>query len=966
MSKENQYDYALLNKAIYNPNPQSVLDSTNRGSKFTILEERTNDMIVRNNQNGKIIQVIKGTDISDIKGQRTADLLQDVGIALGKKEMVTRVKEQERITDRLIKKYGKENVVITAHSLGSYIGEQIANDTGVEAELFNIGSSPLRQNKVRINPKITHYTTNKGSVIDPVSMTSARLDFYNRVQVDAKEDVGSGILKYHTIEHFTEPEKKQKQKDKISHNNKKMPSKKLEEMKVGELQMLAKSLGIKNPKKYKRKNTDKDTLQDLMKLIREKSPDVEEEEQKEFEEEDEEKYSEKSLRERERAMKEREERILETAEEDDDLVDMTLERGIGQKNKAQMILDKVADVPKSRRSLKLPRLSESQLKLISDNMTQENAVKFKKYYNQLNSIVNKKSLEDGSWVSKGAAALGAPEIAVLQAGVNAIGLGMSDKDKADWKKLLDGGELSGSRTAELALKVLINPDAWGSTITHQAKKEIARISNDWNDMVGKGESVYKGQEVSEEGVQKIIDEREQKASNKLEEERELKMLQGEDVEDSIDYKEGSRVTKLRKIPKLSDYGGRDDTSFGEKFNKFMSHFNPFSMTLPEGENAKYQRLLEELKARNPEGYARYMRDVERHQAFVKKNAVSGRNQLVSKEHKPLVSGFKDIIWESLKENSKLLKDGKEGFLTKEQVKQYYAIRNNTSNMSYGQLAHLYQRFMKDSGGYEKLPDSVKKDLMSWEIKQQNELGSKGVGDIALDVGSDVKAREDIEDEEKSVEQAKEDAKKEEEIIRQELIDKENEETIRKRAEVIHNGFVNTDNRDIPQLRPKIIFGNSDLQYTKDPEEVEEEQRTINKMLMWNAKNITEQNNPNNITFKRQQENERMRFETTFKMPRAPKGYGRIPESFLRYNEKIWIPVFPRKDESLPLMSNPERNQKPFLTPQPYRQGSTSMVEEIRSNPNMFPEAYLQNYKGKSIPNVSKNFNPWINRNFTIE
>ena len=108
------------------------------------------------------------------------------------------------------------NVIITAHSLGSYIGEQIANDKGVEAELFNIGSSPLRQNKIRINPKITHYTTNKGSVIDPVSMTSARLDFYNRVQVDAKEDVGSGILKYHTIEHFTEQEKKQKQKDKIS------------------------------------------------------------------------------------------------------------------------------------------------------------------------------------------------------------------------------------------------------------------------------------------------------------------------------------------------------------------------------------------------------------------------------------------------------------------------------------------------------------------------------------------------------------------------------------------------------------------------------------------------------------------------------------------------------------------------------------------------------------------------------
>jgi len=220
---DKQYNFALLNKAIYDPNPQSVLDKVERGRKYTILEESVNEMVVKNNKNGKIILVMKGTDISNLKGMKQADLIQDIGILLNNKDMVTRTKEMENKTEDLIRKYGINNVIITGHSLSGYIASEISGDLGVKAIAFNIGSSPFnrnRFNRVKGNNTTTHYTTNVGSNFDPVSLTSARVDNYNRVQVEPNQEIGSGILKYHTISHFLEKSELEKIKNKNVDNNK--------------------------------------------------------------------------------------------------------------------------------------------------------------------------------------------------------------------------------------------------------------------------------------------------------------------------------------------------------------------------------------------------------------------------------------------------------------------------------------------------------------------------------------------------------------------------------------------------------------------------------------------------------------------------------------------------------------------------------------------------------------------------
>ena len=221
MSKEEQYNFALLNSAMYDPNPKSVLDKVKRGSKYTILEENVNDMVVKDKNTGKIILVIKGTDISDKKGMKKDDLIQDLGILLNNKDMVTRTKQMENKTEELIKKYGKENIILTGHSLAGYIVSEISGYLDVNAIAFNTGSSPFnrnRYNRVKGNNTTTHYTTNVGSNFDPVSLTAARVDNYNRIQVEPNQEIGSGILKYHTIDHFLEDNLKKIKNNNIDNN----------------------------------------------------------------------------------------------------------------------------------------------------------------------------------------------------------------------------------------------------------------------------------------------------------------------------------------------------------------------------------------------------------------------------------------------------------------------------------------------------------------------------------------------------------------------------------------------------------------------------------------------------------------------------------------------------------------------------------------------------------------------------
>ncbi len=204
---QTQYEMALLNKAIYSNNPQSVLNKSKRGNKFKIIDEDINYMVVEDDK-GEVIVVVKGTDISDVKGQRKADLLQDLGILLNDDRMVTRISQIDNVVKKLQTKYG-DNITVTGHSLGAYIANKVSLDNEIKGVVFNMGSSPFNRIRKGIgqldNDLLTHYTTNVGTNIDPVSMTSARVDDFETIQVQPNQEIGSGVIKYHTIDHFLDP-----------------------------------------------------------------------------------------------------------------------------------------------------------------------------------------------------------------------------------------------------------------------------------------------------------------------------------------------------------------------------------------------------------------------------------------------------------------------------------------------------------------------------------------------------------------------------------------------------------------------------------------------------------------------------------------------------------------------------------------------------------------------------------------
>ncbi len=85
----------------------------------------------------------------------------------------------------------------------------------------------------------------------------------------------------------------------------------------------------------------------------------------------------------------------------------------------------------SMTNMKLPKLNQKQLQQIQERLglNMEQMKEWKGVYDKYSKGINKKTLEDGSWVSNLAATLGVPEVKMFQAGMNAIGLGFSKQDK---------------------------------------------------------------------------------------------------------------------------------------------------------------------------------------------------------------------------------------------------------------------------------------------------------------------------------------------------------------------------------------------------------------------------------------------------------------------------------------------------------------------------------------------------------
>lgn len=131
-------DFALLSKKTYENSRQR-----REVEGFDILPEFTSPdrTVYRHNGSGKVIIAFRGTTPNDWKGgiesKGFRDLTTDVILAFGEQDHSHRFKNAERVTNRVIQKFGRENVIATGHSLGGSQALHVSNKFGIHAEVYN-------------------------------------------------------------------------------------------------------------------------------------------------------------------------------------------------------------------------------------------------------------------------------------------------------------------------------------------------------------------------------------------------------------------------------------------------------------------------------------------------------------------------------------------------------------------------------------------------------------------------------------------------------------------------------------------------------------------------------------------------------------------------------------------------------------------------------------------------------------
>ena len=384
-------------------------------------------------------------------------------------------------------------------------------------------------------------------------------------------------------------------------------------------------------------------------------------------------------------------------------------------------------------------------------------------------------------------------------------------------------------------------------------------------------------------------------------------------------------------------------------------------------------MKERLRKKDPAAYRRYeqaMRDYE----TKKKRVLDTRSENIKGDAIRLRSDLAEVIDSVLEEERKNIKSGK-GSMSDSDLEELYdmslTLKDRKNDITYNNLADIY------AGVKTSLPQKV---LNSENVKIK--MGAFDyLEDVMLKPKTDTQADLRVstnEDYKKTIEM-KEQYDKEKKLyddaIEEKRIDDERLEVIDSRVDEITTGYVNTESYGRPELKPRIVYGNTDGQLNPGNSAVLRAKMFRDTSLMW-PQLSTEDNRRNNVLYQKNLENERMRYSKTFAVPnplqrttvKKQVGYVNkkgeeedllIPSAYIKFAQRKLIPVYNLSKEEMKMLRDPEQAQAPFTKPEPSQDFTVNMRRTQNSMKNIFPERVLRNYRGDSIspskrPNVLEN------------
>jgi len=140
--KETEYaqlsDMAYLGEDCFDcPRFRKALRKRGLSQDYRVLPEHSTEDHVAffNDKTNNAVLAFRGTNPRNV-----GDLRADLAIATGLQSFAPRFADAGRVTRDLVKKYGKDNVHVTGHSLGGSQALHAAGRHGVEAHAYNPGA----------------------------------------------------------------------------------------------------------------------------------------------------------------------------------------------------------------------------------------------------------------------------------------------------------------------------------------------------------------------------------------------------------------------------------------------------------------------------------------------------------------------------------------------------------------------------------------------------------------------------------------------------------------------------------------------------------------------------------------------------------------------------------------------------------------------------------------------------------